>query len=298
MRTAMDKKRPGPKVAANGFILAFVAALAAAVLLPGCAPAAKPAAEEAPPAPHADRFVTPGDFARALDPILEARRTKPKDRALAAGCVRTVESIKQAADRAVAAKDYDMAQAAFRVLKKNYDAFQDLASQLTFSKADVDAGLKYASIYSADARYLKALETVDYPRALEVYRVLLAEYPADAVVRGKCATAAREVWNAGNKALRATDYARAGSIHALLLRNFAPLEKLGPELGFSRADLTKAVATCRSRLMTSPSTARATRPRPSPFGRVCSSSTPTTPRPRRRWRRPRSRCAKPKKRSS
>ncbi len=250
MRAAMDKKRRGPEIAAKGLILALAAAAAAAVLLPGCAPSAKPAAEEAPPAPQADRFVTPGDFAGALDPILEARRTKPKDRALAARCVRTVESIKQAADRAVAAKDYDMAQAAFRVLKKSYDAFQDLASQLTFSKADIEAGLKYASIYSADARYLKALETVDYPRALEVYRVLLSEYPSDAVVRGKCAAAAREVWNAGNKALRAKDYARAGATHALLLRSYASFERLGPELGFTRADLAKTVADCRNKLTT------------------------------------------------
>jgi tetratricopeptide (TPR) repeat protein len=251
MRAAMDKKRTGPKVAVRVFTVAFVGALAAAVLLPGCAPAAKPAGEQAPQPSQPDRFVTPGDFSRALDPILEARRANPKDRALAARCVRTVESIKQTADRALAAKDYEMAQAAFRVLKKNYDAFQDLASRLTFSRADVEAGLKYASIYSADARYLRALEAVDYPRALEVYRVLLSEYPADAVVRGKCATAAREVWNAGNKALRAKDYARAGVAHALLLRNLASFERLGPELGFTRADLTKTVADCRGKLMTS-----------------------------------------------
>jgi tetratricopeptide (TPR) repeat protein len=245
----MGWMRSDPRAAGKLATAAFVAAFAAAVVFPGCAPAERPAPEEASP-PHPDRFVTPGDFAKALDPILEARRTNPKDRALAARCIRIVESIKQTADRTLAAKDYDMAQAAFRILKKNYDAFQDLASRLTFSKADVEAGLKYASIYSADARYLQALGVVDYPRALEVYRVLLAEYPADAVVRGKCATAAREVWNAGNKALRAKDYARAGTTHALLLRNYASFERLGPELGFSREDLTKTISDCRTKLTT------------------------------------------------
>lgn len=228
---------------------AFVAALAAGILLAGCAPAGKPAAEEAA-APQPDRFVAPEDFAKALAPLAEARLRDPKDRTLAARCLKTAEDIKRAADRAAAAKDYAMAQAGYRALKANFGGLEDLAPKLSFSKADVDAGLKFASIYHADARYLKAVAAADYPQALEVYRLLHVDYPADPVVRGKYAAAAREIRSAGTRALEAGDYARAGSIHALLLRNFAPLERLGPELGFSRADLTKAVATCRIKLTT------------------------------------------------
>jgi hypothetical protein len=47
------------------------------------------------------------------------------------------------------------------------------------------------------------------------------------------------------------DYALAGRIHALLLRNYASFEKFRPGVGFSRADLTKAIGVCRVKLTNS-----------------------------------------------
>lgn len=221
----------------------------AGVLFSACVSAKKPEPKMTSAEPN--RLIRAGDFEKAIDPFKEARRRNPGDRALAAKYLGTVENIKLAADRAAVNKNYGLAQAGYQVLRANYGDFTGFASKLSFTKKDVEAGIRSCRMNLTEAEFRRTIAIADYPRALKAYRTIYADYPGDAKIVGRFAEAAGEIRAAGARALDARDYALAGRIHALLVRNYASFEKLEPGVGFSRGDLTKAIGVCRVNLTNS-----------------------------------------------
>jgi tetratricopeptide (TPR) repeat protein len=189
-----------------------------------------------------------GDFEKALSGFREATIKNPRGKELAANYVRTVEEIKQAAERALDQRDYARAEGIYHILLNNYADFGAFASKLTFKKADLETALENCRAALVDGPARQALKAGDFARVIEIYQAGFKKNPGDAELAARYRQTANDIKAAGDEALGSKDFAQAGRVNVFLLKNFASFEGLRPPVAFSKEALTKAVAVCRESL--------------------------------------------------
>jgi len=194
------------------------------------------------------QFLAAGDFAKAIDVLKEAHKKNPRNKKLEANYIRTVEEIKRTADRALGRRDYAVAGNIYRVLSDDYADFRPFAARLTFKKSYLDATIRYCRMAILDGQAQQELKAGNYAKALDLYPVILKEYPGDAELAASCMRTLREIKTAGDKALADKDFGQSGKVNVLLLKNFQSFEGLEPAPAFTRTDLEKAIAACRESL--------------------------------------------------
>jgi tetratricopeptide (TPR) repeat protein len=216
------------------------------LLWPACSTANKNLTKQA--SVESQKPLAAGDFEKALSGFREATKKNPRGKELAANYVRTVEEIKQAADRALGQRDYARAETIYRVLLNNYADFGTFTTNLTFKKAYLETALKNCSAALVDGQARQALKAGDYGKALEIHQASLKENPGDAELAAKYRTTVNDIKAAGDMALGGKDFAQAGRVNVVLLKNFASFEGLRPPVAFNREALKDAVAACRESL--------------------------------------------------
>jgi tetratricopeptide (TPR) repeat protein len=216
------------------------------LLWPACSTANKNLTKQA--SVESQKPLAAGDFEKALSGFREATKKNPRGKELGANYVRTVEEIKQAADRALGQRDYARAETIYRVLLNNYADFGTFATNLTFKKAYLETALKNCSAALVDGQARQALKAGDYVKALEIHQASLKENPGDAELAAKYRTTVNDIKAAGDMALGGKDFAQAGRVNVVLLKNFASFEGLRPPVAFNREALKDAVAACRESL--------------------------------------------------
>ena len=197
---------------------------------------------------ESQRSLAAGDYEKALDGFKEAHEKDPGNRDLAANYRRTVEDIKRAADGARSRRDYARAGSIFRILHDRYGDFGEFAARLTFGKPQLATALRECSIAAVDDSVAKAMRAGSFAKAIEIFKAALKEYPADPELRAKYRAVVLRIKAAGDKAFAAKDYARAGTVNVLLLRNYPSFEGLQPAVAFHRESLTDVVSACRESL--------------------------------------------------
>ncbi len=225
---------------------AFICAVLACLLWPACFTAGKNPPKQT--SVGSRQAFAEGDFQKALDGFKAAYKKNPRGEELAADYVLTVEKIKGAADRALGQRDYAQAGAIYRILLDRYDDFGALAPKLSFKKAQLETALKNCRTALVDGQARQALKAGNFARALEVQQAALKENPGDAGLAAKYRTTVTDIKAAGDKAFASKDFAQAGRVNAVLLRNYASFEGLRPPVAFSREALADARAACRERL--------------------------------------------------
>jgi len=197
---------------------------------------------------ESQKSLAAGDFEKALSGFREAAKKNPGGPELRANYVRTVEAIKQAADRALGQRDYARAGGIFRILLENYGDFDAFATKLTFKKAHLETALKECRITAVDNAAAQAVKAGNFVKAIDLFLSALKENPGDAELTVKYRGTVDEIKAIADNAFVAEDFARAGKVNALLLKNFASFEGLKPPVVFDREALNGTVAACRERL--------------------------------------------------
>ena len=189
-----------------------------------------------------------GDYEKALDSFKEAHGENARNKELTANYVRTVEDIKRIADGARSQQDYARAEGIYRILFDRFGDFEEFAAELTFEKAELGTALKECRIGAVDNPAARAMKAANFAKAIDIFRTALKEYPADAELVAKYRARVREIKAAGDKAFAAKNFSRAGTVNALLFRNYPSYERLKPPVGFTRDSLREAISACRESL--------------------------------------------------
>jgi len=189
-----------------------------------------------------------GDFEKALSGFREAAKNNPGGLELTANYLRTVEEIKQAADRSRDQRDYARAGGIYRILWDNYANFGSFAAKLTFKKAYLETALKECRIAAVDNPAAQAVKAGNFARAIDLFQAAFKVNPADAELTAKYRRTVNEIKATADDSFGAEDFARAGVVNVLLLTNFASFEGLKPPVAFDRETLNDAVAACRESL--------------------------------------------------
>jgi len=211
------------------------------------------AALERTSAESAESFAE-GDFGKAIDLNRDLYEKVPKDAKVLEGFVAAVEEVKRAGDRARVQGSHVAAQGAYRALIDRWDGFSAFELKLSFKRTDLEAGLKDCRLATCQELFRQELLAGHPAAALAVYQDAAKEYPGDTSVKAMYATGVGELRAKGAKALAAKDYAEAGMINGLLLKNLASFKGLGApaERGASdRKELTEALRTCSAGLTNS-----------------------------------------------
>jgi len=192
-----------------------------------------------------------GDFGKGIDIYRGLYEHNPKDAKVLAGYVAALGEVKKAGDRARVQGSYVTAQAAYRTLIDRWDGFAAFTGKLGFRRTEVEAGLKDCRLALCQRIFRQELLAGRYAGALAVYQDAAREYPGDPDAKAMYAKGVGEVRSIGAKALAAKDYALAGKIDGLLLKNLETVEGLGAPAGRGASDrneLTEALRVCAAGL--------------------------------------------------
>jgi tetratricopeptide (TPR) repeat protein len=212
------------------------AALACLLLGPACSTANRTLVKHV--SVESRKSLAAGDFEKALSGFREAARKNPGGTELAANYVRTVEEIKQTADRALRQRDFTRSGRIYRILLDNYADFGTFAAKLTFKKAQLETALKECRIAAVDNPAAQAVKAGNFAKAIDLFHAAHKENPADAELLAKYLGTVNEIKAIADNAFGAEDFARAGMVNVLLLKNFASFEGLE----YRKGNLAKAIA--------------------------------------------------------
>jgi tetratricopeptide (TPR) repeat protein len=193
-----------------------------------------------------------GDYDRAIgfyQTLYEKDRANGK---VVSGYAAMIEDVKRTADEARSTGRYEAAQSAYRALAANWEGYQALAPRLSFNKADLEASLKDCRLTASDLQFRQEIAAASYAKAIGAYQAVLKDYPADPSVKARYGNGIAELGEIGAKALAAKDFALAGRINGLLLKNFESFEKLTDTAigsGLSREELEDAIRQCTATLV-------------------------------------------------
>ena len=228
------------------FLSALLAAMLSSLVFTACASTHKAAVKQT--SAESGRSLAAGDYEKALDLQKKLYQQDPNDKRTLTGYIKTIEEVKRAADRARSQGEYGPAGGAYRLLINNWAGFSAFASKLTFVKSDVEAGMRRCRIAMYEAQFRQEIKAARYDKALAVYQTALKEYPGDKTLKAGYAAAAGEIKTIGSKALAGHDYALAGKVHGLLLKNIASFDGLEKGTALNRKDLDEAIELCSAQL--------------------------------------------------
>jgi tetratricopeptide (TPR) repeat protein len=224
--------------------------LGASLVLSGCASAGRTALKQATAASAG--AIAAGDYGQALELY---QKLYEKDRAngkVVSKYAALIEDVKAFGDEAENKGSYAAAQGIYRLLSDRWDGFSALASRLSFQKADLDAQWKDCRLALCERQFRQDMESGSYAKALGAYQGALKDYPGDKTVQARFAKGLAEIAKAGDRAREAKDYATAGRIYGLVLRNAqAPATVAPTEGGPDLNALLDAIKACSMELVNS-----------------------------------------------
>jgi tetratricopeptide (TPR) repeat protein len=189
-----------------------------------------------------------GDFQRAIDAYKVPFKRDPHRKGLAAAYARAVGEIYLAAEHARGRQDFVLAARIYRVLLDNSPDFKNLAGGVSFSKGDLEAGLRDCRIALVDAQARQEMKAGNLAKALGSYTPLFKEYPRDSGLSSRYLRIVQDIEALGDKARADGNFAQAGLIFALLLENFPALEERQATPPLTKAELAAGLALCREGL--------------------------------------------------
>ncbi len=101
-------------------------------------------------------------------------------------------------------------------------------------------------IASAMQQSQRQLQSKEFQKALNVYRSLYDRYPRERSLTDAYLRAIEDIKGLADRAFESEDHARAGTIYALLWKNYPSFKPFFGALSFDRAHLEARIAECRT----------------------------------------------------
>ncbi len=194
---------------------------------------------------QAQMEVQAGNFERAIDLWKEIYQESPPDLNLRSGYVKTLESIRSRGDLAFETNDFRLADKIYEVLMRNWIHFSELSPFLSFRKDFLEKKIKASRCLFTEEQVSLHLKAGEFRKAIDLCKEMYKKYPQDSNVRSGYIRTLELVKTSGDRAFTERDFALAGCVYEIVLRNISPVNRLNGSLSFSRDGLTARIRNCR-----------------------------------------------------
>ncbi len=133
-----------------------------------------------------------GEFEKAIDSYNAALREYPHERAVSREYAKTLEAIKRRADQAAVDKDYAWAGKAYFLLWKNYASYARLTGAPSFSRGDLQEGLKKCGTRLTQ-QGLEQYRKGNLAEAISLWKSILLFDPDNVEINKAVATATQQL---------------------------------------------------------------------------------------------------------
>lgn len=189
-----------------------------------------------------------GNYQEAINSHDSIYARYPGDTHTLENYIRTVEEIKESADKAYETKKYELSEEIYSVLSNSYSRFKPFEKSLSFKKDYLDHQIKNCRIAQIEIQAQNALVVGDFSGAFDIYKTSEKSYPDDKLFQEKFLGTVSEIYRVAEKAQTDKNDIIAGKIYSFFSENFQTLKSSVPSLPFTEESLEEKIKKCRSAL--------------------------------------------------
>jgi len=193
------------------------------------------------------QYFEAGEYQKAIDSYSAGLKKYPREKTILNDYIKTLEEMKQLADKALEKEDFPSAERVYSVLLNNSPQFKPMEKSLSFTPQLLRRRIKDCRVGLSKKQARRSLEAGDFEKALDLYKAAEEEYN----VAGLSADLKRTMENIKSEADGAAakeDFISAGKAYAVLWKNYSLYEKSAPSPSFSKASLDEGIKKCRTQL--------------------------------------------------
>jgi tetratricopeptide (TPR) repeat protein len=194
---------------------------------------------------YAQKEIEAGNFQNAINLYKEIYQKWPQGSNVRSGYIKTLESIKSGGDEAFERNDFKLAERNYEVLLRNWDYFSDLSQFLSFRKTFLEKKIKTSRCLFTEEQVSSHLKAGDFRKAVDLCKEVYKKYPQDPTIRNGYIRTLESIKTNGDRAFEGRDFALAGSVYEIVLRNVSSVSHLNGSLSFSKEGLTARISNCR-----------------------------------------------------
>ncbi len=139
-----------------------------------------------------------GDYQKAIDDYRIEYRKHPKDQSLVKGYVKSIEDIKEVADRAFNQADFLSAGKIYNILVRHYRYFNSFSKLLSFDRSYLTSKLSICKAFFSENGFHEYRKG-NLREAIELWKNYLAIDPNNATIRKTLQTATLQQKNLEQK---------------------------------------------------------------------------------------------------
>lgn len=193
-------------------------------------------------------FVSSGQLQLAIDGYNQALTDYPYEAQILDNYIRTVENIKNAAEKAYIAGNYSHALGVYTILLDNFHYFRTFRNSLSFDQDFLGLKQKNCLIALNETQVNNAIKTDNYIKAVGLYQTLFHDYRNDRLVAQSFKKTVSSLYQRGEAALENDDLVACGCINYALLKNYNLIERSDFSFPFSNSSLQERLRECRDGL--------------------------------------------------
>jgi len=191
------------------------------------------------------------EFQKAIDIYKKIYREYPQDSTVRSGYIKTLESIKSSGDRAFERDHFELAGNIYEILAKNWSGFADFSQSLSFNRDFLEKKIKTCRSLFSEKQARLYLEAGEFQKAIDVYNEIYRKYPQDSRARSRYVKTLESIKSRADRAFERSDFAPAGCIYSILLKNLSSVTALSQSFSFDRRVLTTKMRSCKKILFAS-----------------------------------------------
>jgi tetratricopeptide (TPR) repeat protein len=146
----------------------------------------------------AKQHMESGDYQKAIDDYRTEYRKHPKDQSLVKGYVKSIEDIKEVADRAFNQEDFLSAGKIYNILLRSYRYFNGFSKLLSFDRSYLTSKLSICKAFFSEKGF-QEYRKGNLREAIELWKGYLAIDPNNAAIRKTLQTATLQQKNLEQK---------------------------------------------------------------------------------------------------
>ncbi len=186
-----------------------------------------------------------GKFQRAIDLCKEIYQTYPQDPTVRSGCIKTLESIKSRGDRAFERNDFKLAEKIYEVLERNWVYLSNFSPSLSFRKNSLEKKIKTSRCLFTEEQVSSHLKAGEFRKAIDLSKEIYQRYPQDHTVRSGYIRTLESIKTRADRAFEGRDFALAGCVYEVVLRNISSVNHLNGSFSFGREGLIAKIRNCK-----------------------------------------------------
>jgi len=194
---------------------------------------------------QAEMEIEAGRFQRAVDVCKGSYQTYPQDPIVRSGYIKTLESIKSKGDQAFERNDFKLAEKIYDVLARNWVYFSGFSQSLSFRKEFLEKKIKTSRCLLTEEQVSSYLKAGDFRKAIDICKEMYKKYPRDPTVQSGYIRTLESIKTKGDRAFEGRDFALAGCVYEIVLRNVSSVNDLNGSFSFSREGLAAKIRNCK-----------------------------------------------------